>query len=64
MATEIARDSGVACADALAVGACEHLAQFVVITADGIYYLPLNKDEMATWYSQGAEGYTDYPMLV
>ncbi|CAN7443765.1 alkene reductase [Polaromonas sp. LjRoot131] len=24
---------------------------------------PLNKDEMATYYSQGAEGYTDYPML-
>jgi 2,4-dienoyl-CoA reductase-like NADH-dependent reductase (Old Yellow Enzyme family) len=24
--------------------------------------LPLTKDEMATWYSQGAEGYTDYPV--
>lgn len=24
---------------------------------------PLNKDEMATYYSQGAEGYTDYPTL-
>ncbi|MCH4090018.1 alkene reductase [Acetobacter sp.] len=23
--------------------------------------LPLNKDNVATWYSQGAEGYTDYP---
>ena len=23
----------------------------------------LNDDHMATWYSQGAEGYTDYPML-
>ena len=23
--------------------------------------LPLNADVMATWYSQGAEGYTDYP---
>ena len=23
--------------------------------------LPLTKDSMATWYSQGAEGYTDYP---
>jgi len=23
--------------------------------------LPLNPDDMATWYSQGAEGYTDYP---
>lgn len=23
----------------------------------------LNKDEMATWYSHGAEGYTDYPTL-
>ena len=23
--------------------------------------LPLTKDDMATWYSQGAEGYTDYP---
>lgn len=23
--------------------------------------LPLNSDEMATWYSQGAEGYIDYP---
>jgi len=23
--------------------------------------LPLNKDAMATWYSQGDEGYTDYP---
>jgi 2,4-dienoyl-CoA reductase-like NADH-dependent reductase (Old Yellow Enzyme family) len=22
---------------------------------------PLNKDNMATWYSQGAEGYVDYP---
>ncbi|WP_136163646.1 alkene reductase [Sphingomonas flavalba] len=25
---------------------------------------PLNPDVMATWYSQGAEGYTDYPALV
>jgi len=24
---------------------------------------PLNDDVMATWYSQGAEGYTDYPAL-
>ncbi len=24
---------------------------------------PLNDDTMATWYSQGAEGYTDYPAL-
>ena len=24
---------------------------------------PLNPDDMATWYSQGAEGYTDYPTL-
>ena len=24
-------------------------------------HIPLNKDNMATWYSQGAEGYTDYP---
>ena len=24
---------------------------------------PLNKDVMATWYSQGREGYTDYPTL-
>lgn len=24
---------------------------------------PLNADVMATWYSQGAEGYTDYPVL-
>jgi 2,4-dienoyl-CoA reductase-like NADH-dependent reductase (Old Yellow Enzyme family) len=24
---------------------------------------PLAKDEMATWYSQGPEGYTDYPEL-
>ena len=24
---------------------------------------PLNADVMATWYSQGAEGYTDYPTL-
>ncbi|KQN35630.1 alkene reductase [Sphingomonas sp. Leaf407] len=24
---------------------------------------PLNKDDMATWYSRGAEGYTDYPTL-
>ncbi len=24
---------------------------------------PLNADEMATWYSQGSEGYTDYPGL-
>ena len=24
---------------------------------------PLNADEMATWYTQGAEGYTDYPAL-
>ena len=23
--------------------------------------LPLNKDVMATWYTQGPEGYTDYP---
>lgn len=23
--------------------------------------LPLNKDDAATWYSRGAEGYTDYP---
>lgn len=23
--------------------------------------LALNRDDMATWYSQGAEGYTDYP---
>jgi 2,4-dienoyl-CoA reductase-like NADH-dependent reductase (Old Yellow Enzyme family) len=28
--------------------------------ADG---LPLNKPEMATFYSQGAEGYTDYPLV-
>ena len=25
---------------------------------------PLNKDEMATYYSQGAEGYTDYETLM
>ena len=24
---------------------------------------PLNPDDMATWYSQGSEGYTDYPTL-
>lgn len=24
---------------------------------------PLNPDDMATWYSRGAEGYTDYPEL-
>ncbi len=24
---------------------------------------PLNPDDMATWYGQGAEGYTDYPVL-
>ena len=24
---------------------------------------PLNPDEMATWYSQGPEGYVDYPPL-
>ena len=24
---------------------------------------PLNPDVMATWYSQGAQGYTDYPAL-
>ncbi|HTI00294.1 MAG TPA: alkene reductase [Acidisoma sp.] len=24
--------------------------------------LPLNPDDMATWYSQGPEGYTDYPV--
>ena len=24
---------------------------------------PLNSDVMATWYSRGAEGYTDYPVL-
>lgn len=24
---------------------------------------PLNPDDMATWYSRGAEGYTDYPAL-
>ncbi|MBR0553174.1 alkene reductase [Stakelama marina] len=24
---------------------------------------PLNKDEMATWYSRGTEGYLDYPVL-
>ncbi len=24
---------------------------------------PLNPDDMATWYSQGAAGYTDYPAL-
>jgi len=24
---------------------------------------PLNPDDMATWYSQGPEGYTDYPAL-
>ncbi|MAW99310.1 MAG: alkene reductase, partial [Sphingomonas sp.] len=23
----------------------------------------LNKDDMATWYTQGPEGYTDYPAL-
>ena len=23
--------------------------------------VPLNKDVMATWYSQGPEGYVDYP---
>jgi 2,4-dienoyl-CoA reductase-like NADH-dependent reductase (Old Yellow Enzyme family) len=25
------------------------------------HHLPLAKDEMATWYSQGPEGYIDYP---
>ncbi len=25
-------------------------------------HLPLNKDNMATWYSQGPEGYVDYPV--
>src|SRR5690606_796971 len=24
---------------------------------------PLNPDDMATWYAQGPEGYTDYPAL-
>lgn len=24
---------------------------------------PLNKDEQKTWYSQGPEGYIDYPTL-
>ncbi|KAA8387119.1 alkene reductase [Acetobacter sp. DmW_136] len=24
--------------------------------------LPLNKDDIQTWYTQGAEGYTDYPL--
>ena len=24
---------------------------------------PLNQDIMATWYSKGPEGYTDYPAL-
>lgn len=24
---------------------------------------PLNPDDMATWYSQGSQGYTDYPVL-
>ena len=24
---------------------------------------PLNKDDAATWYSQGPEGYIDYPTL-
>ena len=24
---------------------------------------PLNKDEMATWYSRGEAGYLDYPSL-
>jgi len=24
---------------------------------------PLTPDNMATWYSQGSEGYTDYPRL-
>ena len=24
---------------------------------------PLNKDDMATWYSHGPEGYIDYPTL-
>ena len=23
----------------------------------------LNPDDMATWYSRGPEGYTDYPVL-
>lgn len=26
--------------------------------------LPLNPDVPATWYSQGSEGYTDYPAAV
>jgi 2,4-dienoyl-CoA reductase-like NADH-dependent reductase (Old Yellow Enzyme family) len=25
-------------------------------------HIPLNADNMATWYSQGPEGYTDYPV--
>lgn len=25
--------------------------------------LPLNKDDIRTWYTQGAEGYTDYPLV-
>jgi len=28
-----------------------------------VHKLPLNKDNMATWYSQGPEGYIDYPIL-
>jgi 2,4-dienoyl-CoA reductase-like NADH-dependent reductase (Old Yellow Enzyme family) len=26
------------------------------------HHVPLNKDNMATWYSQGPEGYVDYPV--
>jgi 2,4-dienoyl-CoA reductase-like NADH-dependent reductase (Old Yellow Enzyme family) len=54
-----ALDSGVA--DAIAFGrpflANPDLSRRI---AEG---LPLNADDMATWYSQGPEGYTDYPFV-
>jgi 2,4-dienoyl-CoA reductase-like NADH-dependent reductase (Old Yellow Enzyme family) len=54
---QAALDSGVA--DAIAFGrpfiANPDLPRRI---AEG---LPLNKDDMATWYSQGPEGYIDYP---
>ncbi len=56
---QAALDGGIA--DAIAFGrpflANPDLPQRLQAGAD------LNKDDMATWYSRGSEGYTDYPAL-
>ncbi|MBX3560738.1 MAG: alkene reductase [Sphingomonas sp.] len=59
MDAQVALDAGAA--DAIAFGRTFLANPDLVarLRADA----PLNPDNMATWYSQGPEGYTDYPAL-